>query len=322
MVKAALAVAVLGYLIYIVDLGELARAVRTANPWWIAGAVALLPLNVLLEGTMWLRMVRRVMPGARPRQTFGGLMCGYALAIFTPARAGEYAGRAFYLHHPDKWELSAVVFAQHMVDLVAAALGGTAALLVFLSLADPTPETLWWGLAVFALGTAGTLTALALLPRMTRRILQKVLRKEALQRRVAFVGRFGTREALLLLGLALLRYAVYTSQFVLLIRALAPEAGVLAAYTGVALVFFAKYLIPPVTLSELGIREGAAVFFLGQLGVAEAAALGASLLLFGINLLLLALAGTPFVLRLRLSQDAEPAAEREAAPALEPSESS
>ena len=70
-------------------------------------------------------------------------------------------------------------------------------------------------------------------------------------------------------------------------------------WAGVALVFFAKSAIPQVTLGDLGVREGAAVFFLGAYGVAPAAALDASLALCSLlNLVLPSLAGTPLLLRL------------------------
>jgi uncharacterized membrane protein YbhN (UPF0104 family) len=74
---------------------------------------------------------------------------------------------------------------------------------------------------------------------------------------------------------------------------------------GVALVFFAKSAIPQVTLGDLGVREGAAVFFLAAYGVGPAAALDASLALFGLNLLLPALVGAPFLLQLQLRRKAD-----------------
>jgi hypothetical protein len=70
------------------------------------------------------------------------------------------------------------------------------------------------------------------------------------------------------------------------------------AYLGVALVFFAKSAVPSVTLGDLGVRESAAVFFLGFYGVAEAAAFNASLGLFAVNILLPALAGLALLPRL------------------------
>lgn len=100
------------------------------------------------------------------------------------------------------------------------------------------------------------------------------------------------------IGVGLLRYAVYVTQFVLLLRAFAPFADPRLAFLGVAVVFFVKFLAPPIFLFDLGLREGAAVVILGYLGVPEAAAFNAALLLFGINLVLPALLGLPLVPRL------------------------
>ena len=107
---------------------------------------------------------------------------------------------------------------------------------------------------------------------------------------------------------------MFSGQFVLLAHALAPEAASRALWAGVALVFFAKSAIPQVTLGDLGVREGAAVFFLGAYGVAPAAALDASLALFALNLVLPSLAGVPLLLRLRLQAGAvrQPSAEASA----------
>ena len=47
-------------------------------------------------------------------------------------------------------------------------------------------------------------------------------------------------------------------------------------YEVAVLTFYAKFLIPPVTFLDIGIREGASVFFAELLGVPDAAALSAS----------------------------------------------
>ncbi len=101
------------------------------------------------------------------------------------------------------------------------------------------------------------------------------------------VGGAGLRRVLLYsLGF----YATFLAQFALLIAALAPLHP-FVALCGCAAVLLAKTVVPPVTLGELGIREGASVLLLGTVGVPAAAALSASLLLFGINVLLPAVPG-------------------------------
>src|SRR5690606_34279089 len=128
------------------------------------------------------------------------------------------------------------------------------------------------------------------------------------------------RDAAILLALSALRYGVFSTQFVLLIQAFAPGASWGGAYAGVVLVFFAKSAIPAITLGDLGVRESAAVFFLGAYGIAEAAAFNASLGVFAVNILLPALSGLVLLPRLRLVAPAEPAepAEPAAQPVPEP----
>ena len=60
---------------------------------------------------------------------------------------------------------------------------------------------------------------------------------------------------------------------------------------------FAKTIIPPVSFGELGIREGASVYFLKQVGVSAAAGFNAAIFLFIINVLLPALTGLIFLLK-------------------------
>jgi uncharacterized membrane protein YbhN (UPF0104 family) len=71
-------------------------------------------------------------------------------------------------------------------------------------------------------------------------------------------------------------------------------------------VFFAKSAIPSFTLADLGIREGAAVYFMGALGIAAAAAFNAAFLLFCVNLVLPSLVCLPFVLKLRIAPEDDP----------------
>ena len=60
---------------------------------------------------------------------------------------------------------------------------------------------------------------------------------------------------------------------------------------------FVKTIIPPITFGELGIREGASVYFLTQMGETASIGFNASILLFIINLLIPALIGVGMFLR-------------------------
>ena len=295
--KAVLAVAVLGALILVIDVDALLASARAAEVWWMVLALALLPINLMLEAWLWHRLILLEAPSTRFSTAAGALLAGYALGTFTPGRVGDFAGRAFYLSHSDKWAVSAVVFVERLFSMWVAVGVGIVVLLGWLLAGHLEPATAWWSVFVFGCGPALLLTLLFLFPRHSYALLRRRAPAKV-HSKLRFLMRLRRPLALRCAGLAGLRYLVYTGQFVMLIRAFTPLGDALAVYGGVALVFFAKFLIPPFTFLDLGIREGAAVFFLGLLGLPQAAAFNASLLLFGTNLVLPALVGVPFVLRL------------------------
>jgi uncharacterized membrane protein YbhN (UPF0104 family) len=314
--KLGLALLALAYLVDQIEWGPLVASARGAQPVWIAAALALMPLNIGLEAYRWHLLVRRLAPETPYSASLAAVLSGYPLGLVTPARAGDYVGRALYLPYEHKGELMALTFAERMATLACTLLAGLAAMIPFLRSQTDLPGAAWATLfAAAALGTAG-FVLLLLHPRLGHRVLDVALPFRPVRRALAVLDRFDRHDARRLLGLSAVRYGVFSLQFVLLVFAFEPGAAWLPVMMGVALVFFAKSAIPSFTLGDLGIREGAAVFFLGALGVAAAAALEASLVLFGINLLIPALVGLPLVLRLRLAADAE-AQTAEARPAGE-----
>lgn len=298
--KAVLTCAALGYVVYVVDPQAIGSALMSADPWWIAAAVLLLPVNLALDAWVWRILVSPVAPRLPWSTVAGAVMSGFALGFFTPARTGEFAGRAFYLEDADRWTVSVSVLAQRAVDMAATLNMGFAAF-VYAFATGLLPMT-WPWLAVASVGggIAGLLTAFTLQPAWGVYIVRRVLRRyPSVEQRFAFLSRLSGRDILLVAGLSTTRYVVFASQFVCLICAFLPAAPILQAGIGVALMYFVKFLLPPITFVDLGIREGAAVFFFGLLGFSEAAALNAALLIFIINLVLPAIAGLPFISKLR-----------------------
>ena len=297
-VLAAVAVAVLVRLAHPADVW---RAFAHADLRWALAALALVPVNIGLEAYRWGRLVRRLAPEVRHRDALRAVVGSYPLGLLTPGRVGDYVGRAVYLRDVPPGASAALTFGERMATLAACLVGGLVALGPYLQ-QTVAASPLWPAVVgVGALGTGALLLAI-LFPSVARGALSAVLPFAAVRRALGAFDRIPREEAVTLLGLSVVRYLVFSAQFVLLVRAVAPEAAVGGVALGVALVFFAKSAVPQVTLGDLGVREGAAVFFLGAYGVAPAAALDASLALFGLNLALPALAGVPLLLRLRVAQ--------------------
>lgn len=309
-VKLGLALLALLYLADRIDWATLWGFAKAADPLWIAAAVALMPINIGLEAYRWHRLVARLAPETTYRQSLAAVLSGYPLGLVTPARAGDFVGRALYLPYSGKAELMALTFAERMATLACTLVAGLVALGPFLLFQSDLPQLAWATLFFAAAAGTGAFLVLLLHPRLARRVLAAVLPFRPALRLLRVLDRFDRRDARSLLALSAVRYGVFSSQFVLLVFAFQPDASWLPVAAGVSLVFFAKSAIPSFTLGDLGVREGVAVFFLGTLGVAAAAAFEASLVLFGINLLLPALVGLPLVLRLRISPAEAPAPAR------------
>ena len=302
--KGVLAVAAVVVLVRLADPAEVWHAVAHADLRWALAALLLVPVNIGLEAYRWGRLVRRLAPGVRYGEALKAVVGSYPLGLLTPGRVGDYVGRAVFLRAIPGGASAALTFGERMATLAACLAGGLVALVPYLR-AEVAPSPLWPAVTAVGLAATGALVALILFPGLARTVVATVLPFRPVRRAVSAFGRIPQEEGAALLALSAVRYVVFSGQFVLLVYAFAPDVPLAGAWIGVALVFFAKSAIPQVTLGDLGVREGAAVFFLGAYGVGAAAALDASLALFALNLVLPALVGIPLVLRLQVRARAD-----------------
>src|SRR5690606_3777038 len=114
--------------------------------------------------------------------------------------------------------------------------------------------------------------------------------------RLSFLRNWAPADRAYLLLLAVVRFCVFVAQYVILLHAFGSGVSWASGLILGGIVFFGKLLVPPVTLTDVGIREGVSIYVGGFFGVAGAVAFNAAFTLFLINLVLPALLGVPFVL--------------------------
>lgn len=296
--KAALAAGVLALVIRVADPSAALDAFRHANPWPLALALLLVPANIGLETFRWWRLVRRIAPEVGYRDALVAVLGGYPLGLLTPGRVGEYVGRSALLQGVPGGQAAALTFAEKMATLAVVLVGGLAALAHFLSV-HLAASPIWPAVAVFSALWTAVLWLALLFPSGARGVLSTVLPFEPVRRALDAFDAISSRDAAELLATSALRYGIFVAQFVLVATAFAPEANAASLLASVALVYFAKSAVHSVTLGDLGVREGAAVYFFGAYGVSAGAALDASLSAFALNLLLPALVGAPLLVRMR-----------------------
>lgn len=301
LLKSVLTLGALIALAVAVDPAALLDSLQHTRWPWLIGAVLLLPLNLALDGWVWGRLLRVVDGSFSAREIGGAVLSGLALGFWTPARAGEYAGRSLYFTDADRWALSLTVFVQRMVDMAVGVIVGLTLFLGALWTGLLPPSLPWLTAAGIGLLTGLVLTVILLNPARSHRWARWLVpNATSITDRTAVLEHLTTRDGIAITSGTLARYFVFTGQFVCLGLALSPSASVFSLATAVGLTFYAKYLLPSLTVLDLGIREGAAVFFFELLGLGAAVGLNAALLLFTINVLVPAAVGLPFVSQLSL----------------------
>jgi len=252
---------------------------RGAHPAMLAGGAALGLVGLAIQWLKWHRLLSAVRPGSAWKESLVSLFGGFALGALSPGRLGEL-GRAVFL--PDqRARASAGAVADRLSSfVVTVALG-----LMGWWVADP-PTAARASVAVASVGAA------VCLGRRARSRLPAWRRLAALEARLdegsATLGSLSPRRWLEVMGWSVLFNAVFFAQFYTFARAWGPVPGALVA--AIPAIFALKALLP-VGFMDLGVREGAAVFFFERLGMDPAVGLSAALLVFGVNVLAPAISG-------------------------------
>lgn len=299
LLKIAAGVGVLAYLVHFVEWSELAASAASARPLFLTAALLLLPLNLVLEVTLWHRLISQGGTEATMWDSFAAVLCGHSAGIATPARSGEVVVRALYARDADVWRAGALAVVHRLFDLHAAALVGAPAALVFTLEFNPRPLAVWVGVIGGGFFLLIASSALIANPLVLRRLSRRWLKSPAWSRRLEFLTHWSPADGRALAFLAFIRYCVYTMQFALLVHAFGQNVPWQSALLAGAVIFFAKLLVPPVTFTDVGIREGVAVYVVAFLSISSATAFNAAFTLFVINLVLPSLMGAPLLLRAR-----------------------
>lgn len=294
--KAAVAIITVAMLIRRISFTELQAAFLHARWGWMVPGVLLLSLNLFFQYRRWELLVHRVQPDVPRRTIFSSLLTGITLGFITPGRVGEF-GRAFFISGAD-W---ARMLGLTLLDKLYAFL-----ILYFLGLIGMIPVLqadvellVWMPLMMVALFFFALLFMLMLHPPFVAAILKKFRHRwehrGKIRQIVHSFEQVPPRLALAIALLALAQVCTYLTQFYLFVRAFAP-LPLLKGTQALMATLWVKTMLP-ISIGDLGVRESAAIFFLGELDVPAAAAFDGSLLLFLVNVLLPAMAGLVLLLR-------------------------
>ncbi len=220
-------------------------------------------------------------------------LAGMTGAAVTPGRIGEYL-RIFYLNDPRRPSMAAALTIERLSGGGPLLVAGAGAILLY---GDISP------LVALLMAVFGTLQIVFLhwkvgwLVALIRRFPKKWQENINKSHWLEYLSRLSPADIFEITLQSIIQYAAFLLLFTITVMGLVqvPFFQTLIVLT----IVFAIKTFAAFSLGELGVREVAAIYFLATLGVADEAAVAASLLMWLYDVMLLAMGGIPFVLKFK-----------------------
>lgn len=261
----------------------------------LAVPVLLFFVNWSIEAIKWKYLSKKIEAISFGR-AFRGILTGVALGFATPFGIGDYAGRVLQLSGPDRGRAVGTVLVSRLSQLLITLLLGGSSLVLFY------PD--FRGMPVSELSTllGGLAGAGFLLLFFFRKPILSLIRRRREAARIypyiEVISAYSRGELLYIHLLSLLRYLVFSFQFVLMLYFFGISTNLLLLFLGVNLVFLVKSFVP--AFFDLGVRESAAVYFFSFLCACPENILFASLSIWVINVVIPSVLGLLLVFRLKI----------------------
>lgn len=270
------------------------RSTAGEVPWAILLLVAgMMVVNWAIEARKW-QVLMAPIQGLPFLRAFMGTVAGTSIGLITPNRVGEFAGRVLFLEPQHRVQGSFATLLGSIAQFVVTLLvGGIALLFCHQNINGDGPLPLTWLVVVWSALLIGFAAVfLYFSPGAFARILLAIPPLKRFARHAHVLDTYERSMLVLVFALSLVRYAVFTLQFGLLLTALAGVA-MYNALCLVPVVFLVTTLVPTTALTELGIRGTvAATFIPGE----AAGIVVATALIWLINIVVPALAGSVILL--------------------------
>ena len=281
------------------DFKDLLILLRPKSVGLILSSLFLLMLlNWLLEAYKWKYLVQKV-EIISVWKAIESVFWGLTWAVFTPNRIGEYGGRVFFLS-PRRRILGVVAMSVGAVgQMVITNVFGSLALFLFVfRFMDLNP------LMNFILGFLVIVySSFFLLFYFNIQLVDGLLSRIGFLRRYkrffSIFSKYKTSDLLKILAFCVSRFFVFTFQYYLIINLLVPEVQVLDMIMIMFVFYFIQSALPSLDLLDIGVRATTASYFFSFVTNQEIAIMASIASIWMINLIIPAILGSVFVLKLK-----------------------
>ena len=266
--------------------------------------ILMMLLNWFLESLKWRSLISKI-EKITIRRSIRAIFSGITISAFTPNRVGEYGGRIFCLEKADRIQAVLITVIGSMAQLVTTILFGLTGILLLPNLMPVFDELL--SQIIFAypimLFVIILLNVLLVTLFLNASVFSTVLSKIRLFRKFTKYNEvfsyYDYSDLLEVLLYSIARYAVFTSQFFILLQVFDVNISLVDGFILITTMLFVVSVIPTIAITEIGVRGSVALFFFGLVSSNVVGILSATFVMWIINLLLPALIGMIFIFSLK-----------------------
>jgi uncharacterized membrane protein YbhN (UPF0104 family) len=254
-------------------------------------------LNWFLESIKWKFLISKV-EKISLYKAIESVFCGLTWAIFTPNRVGEYGGRIFFLAPRKRIQGVVAMVVGSISQLIITNILGSIAVLWFLSQFIPMDNVLLFAISILVFGFGLFLLLFYFNIKWLFKLLNSISFLKRFHKFFGVLTRFNKRELNKVLLLSMSRFAVFTTQYLLVIHLLIPEIHFYESAFMVFILFFVQSALPSLDLLDIGVRSMTATYFFSFITHQEIAVMAATALIWLVNLIIPAILGSFFVFKL------------------------
>ncbi len=282
------------------QLNDLKEQWQAGNKILLAIVFMLAPVNWLLESAKWKMLLQKIEPVSLLK-AFASTLTGISFSMITPNKIGDFAGRILYLNNKNKLRAAIAVLVSNLSQTIVTYIFGIAGLIFFYVLYPGRwPLLALGGALISALLLAFLYIRIDLVAQWAQN--RQWLRKIVIPLQV--LKRYSRRNLISLLLISLVRFCVYTFQFLLLINLLGADVPWITGFFISGLMFWMITVIPSFFLADLGVRGFVAglLFIDTALAANSITILAASYTIWLLNLVLPALIGSVLIVTARIAR--------------------
>ena len=270
-------------------------------------------INWGLEAFKWKKLVNKF-EDISFIDSFKAILAGTTISSVFPNRAGEFIGRVFVLKKENIIKGSLVTFIGNISQLLVTIILGLISLFIFsllyINFIKSLPVFLLILVFLSIVGAVFLLLFLYFKIDFIEKIMRKLFKKKLpkLSEYFEVFRQYNTKELLNILLISFVRYLVFSVQFYLCFLLFGIKMNIFEGLMIISVIYLIITAIPTVALSELGVRGSVSLFVFAYYLTSihafdeqvKISIVAASALIWIINLIIPALAGSYFIIKFKI----------------------